>query len=98
MIKIVLIHLVLIVTYCETQTLRKMECVVWHDIRLTVFSGVCGSDGRTYSDINILKCVQGTEYGKQVNLQLSHEGTCFGELTWKQINLTILPFVIVSRF
>lgn len=63
----------------------------------TVFSGVCGSDGRTYRNIDILKCVQGTEYGKQVNLQLSHEGTCFGELTWQQINLTILPFVIVSR-
>lgn len=53
-------NLVLIATYCETQILRKAECFVWNDWHLTQFSGVFGSDRRTYRNIDILKCLQGT--------------------------------------
>lgn len=81
MIKIIFIHFVLIVTYCETAKYKwpkEGDCIYLADKWLhTLFSGLCSTDGKTYRDEYLFKCVQGTEYGKRVNLKLSHNGACF---------------------
>lgn len=62
--------------------------------RRNLYSGLCATDGITYRDKHVFKCVQETEYGKRVNLQLSHNGACF---TWRLLWNTIAPYLIVSR-
>lgn len=47
---------------------------------------VCGTDGKTYKNQFILRCAQNKEYGKRVNLELSHRGFCS---PWEE-NTTIL--------
>lgn len=94
MIKIIFIYFVLIITYCETSVPRK-GCIYLMDYwRHNLFSGLCGTDGKTYRDQNLFKCIQETEYGKRVNLQLSHNGSCF---EWRLLWKTIAPVLVVSR-
>lgn len=96
MMKIIFIHFVFIVIYCETAFLRGGVCYVPKDKwNRDLFFGVCGTDGHSYRDVSSLKCQQQTEYGKQVNLQLSHNGACF---EWRLLWNTILPFLIVSKY
>lgn len=57
-------------------------------------SGLCGSDRKTYRDKDVFECVQGTEYGKRVSLQLSHKGACF---EWYLLWRSAQPFLIVSK-
>lgn len=54
---------------------------------------ICGSDGKDYH-VDLLKCVQESEYGKRVNLQLSHEWRCF---IWERQGLQTSTFFIVSK-
>lgn len=96
MMKIIFIHFVLLVTYCEANKYsRKGRCIYPLDLWLrNLSSGLCGTDGVTYRDKHLFKCVQETEYGKQVDLQLSHKGACF---TWPLLWKTIAPFLVVSQ-
>lgn len=94
MYKIIFIHFVLIITNCESAVIRKGCIYLYDNWRLDLFSGLCGTDGISYRDKIVFKCEQGTEYGKRVNLQLSHKGACF---TWPLLWNTIFPFLIVSR-
>lgn len=38
---------------------------------------VCGTNNKDYPYLVNLQCEQQMEYGKQINLQLKHEGTCW---------------------
>lgn len=97
MYKLIFIHFVLSITYCETSAVRKWPhwpCKFLMDNwRRNLFSGLCATDGHTYRDKYEFKCVQESEYGKRINLQLSHNGACF---TWRLLWNTIEPFLIVS--
>lgn len=94
MYKLIFIHFVLFITYCETSVTAEGCKFVRDGWRRTLFSGLCATDGHTYRDKNIFKCVQESEYGKRVNLQLSHKGHCF---EWPMLWKTIAPFLYVSR-
>lgn len=54
---------------------------------------VCGSDGKTYTNIYRLWCAQNKEYGKRVNLQLKHEWRCF---IWESYGIETTTFLFVS--
>lgn len=47
-------------------------CLIYYDNM-----EVCGTDGKTYGNESALKCKQRTEYGKRVNLQVSHRFACW---------------------
>lgn len=97
MYKIIFIQFILIIICCETSAKSfsyngcRFKMDNW---RRNLFAGLCGTDGVSYRDKNEFKCVQKSEYGKEVNLQLSHEGACF---TWPLLWYTVLPCVIVSK-
>lgn len=95
MYQIIFIHFVLIITFCETLQVKRKPCLFNMDNwKRNLFSGFCGTDGISYRDKNIFKCMQESEYGQRVNLQLSHNGACF---TWPLLWRTIAPFLLVSR-
>lgn len=50
---------------------------------------VCGTDGKTYENNGMFKCIQEEEYGKSVNLQLKHIGPCW---PWQHYKHTIIEF------
>ncbi|KAJ6633054.1 hypothetical protein Bhyg_16650 [Pseudolycoriella hygida] len=58
---------------------------------------VCATNNRDYMDMYILECYMKTEYGKSINLQPKHQGSC-----WKHSKtlvfgsaLFILLYIIV---
>lgn len=94
MYKLIFIHFILFITYCEPSFVAEGCIFVMDNWRRNLFSGLCGTDGNTYRDKYIFKCVQESQYGKRVNLQLSHNGSCF---TWRLLWYTIRPYLMVSR-
>lgn len=54
---------------------------------------VCGTDGYDYKNIQYLRCVQTMEYGKRVNLQLSHRMGCW---IWEQHGIETSTLCAVS--
>lgn len=56
---------------------------------------VCGTDGYDYHNLHYFRCIQTTEYGKRVNLQLSNEWRCW---IWEQHGIKTSTLCYVSEF
>lgn len=56
---------------------------------------VCGSDGKTYTNIHHLWCAQKSEYGRKINLQLIRRWHCF---IWEKYGIETTTFLYVSKF
>lgn len=80
MAKITLILFVILTTYsCYLAEARssieiseKIMCETGYYIR-----EICGTDGETYVNNDVLECTQKKEYGKRLNLQFKHYGRCW---------------------
>lgn len=57
-------------------------------------SEVCGTDGKTYGNLSSLRCEQKEEYGKRVNLQLSHNMPCW---IWEKYGFGTTTLCFVSN-
>lgn len=68
---------------------QKNKCETSYENRV-----VCGTDGRNYANPSFLRCEQNKEYGKRVNLQLSHEMPCW---IWEQYGFGTSTLCIVSK-
>lgn len=55
---------------------------------------VCGTDGNDYHDLAYFRCAQTMEYGKRVNLQLRHEGSCW---MWERHGIETSTLCFVSK-
>lgn len=40
-------------------------------------SPICGSDGETYDNLDVLKCAQKKKYGQRINLQFKRKEGCW---------------------
>lgn len=78
--KIIFICFILSTTYYSCDSMRERREVICNTFMM-LHPGVCGTDGRDYYDLETFKCVQRTERGKRINLQLRHEGGCW---IWEQ--------------
>lgn len=54
---------------------------------------VCGTDGKNYVHKYGLMCAQHREYGKRINLQLSHFGKCY---LWEEYGISNSTILFVS--
>lgn len=71
--KIIWIYFVFLMIYLCDAT-RHPPCK--DAVRLNLMY-LCGSDGYKYENPSVLECIQRTEYGKRVDLQLQHYYRCF---------------------
>lgn len=55
----------------EAKSAPEPKCEIFYSCLIA-----CGTDGKNYVNISYLKCKQGSEYGKHVNLQLKHTLFC----------------------
>lgn len=63
-------------------------------VPLSIYT-VCGTDGKNYKNVYRLKCAQHTEYGKRVNLQMSHSWECY---IWEEYGIATSTILFVSLF
>lgn len=81
MIKIIFFCFVFLTTF-SIDWLAEARSSIELDERILCETGyymspVCGSDGETYPNIDVLKCAQKKQYGQRINLQFKREGSCW---------------------
>lgn len=99
--KFIFISLVVIIIFLST----RANAYVWNASVPHIFDpvtctyvplvalDVCGTDGKTYPNKFHLMCAQHEEYGKRINLQMSHLSKCY---PWEEYGIATSTILFVS--